>query len=404
MIGCRPIRNAHNRTYKKGRSPVRGPALHLLRSERLHEASVVQRRELLEHLLDVLLARARAEQQRIRRINHDIVVQRIHHDDLLAGRLDQAVGRVVELREGRHNVAVSIFCREFVERAPRSDVVPPEARPAHEDVVGPFQHPVVNRNRGTAGVDLLHGRPFVGRGKRRGPFSKEAVDLREVAFERREDALRRPDENPGIPEVIARRQVAHGGLQIRFLAERSDRRDLPDGYGLDIAVARVGARGTDAYGHQRIARLGKLHAGGDVAAELHLVENEVVGRRYDHRRRRLQRFEAEGRIGDAGGRIASDGFAQHLLGPELGELLENQLPVGGIRHDQEVLRRDDRRKTFERMADEALPRAQNIEKLLGKVVSAGRPEAAADSSGHDDAVAIYSIRHILRPPYIRAAI
>lgn len=225
-----------------------------------------------------------------------------------------------------------------------------------------------------------------------------------MAFERREDALRRPDEDPGIPEVIARRQVAHGDLQIGFLAERSDRRDLPDGCGLDIAVARVGARGTDADRHQRIARLGKLHAGGDVAAELLLVENEVVGRRYDHRRRRLQRFEAEGRIGDAGGRIASDGFAQHLLGPELGELLENQLPVGGIRHDQEVLRRDDRRKTFERMADEALPRAQNIEKLLGKVASAGRPEAAADSSGHDDAVAIYSIRHILRPPYIRAAI
>ena len=391
--------------YKKGRSPVRGPALPLLRGECLYEAPVVQRRELLEHLLDVLLARARAEQQRIRRIDHDIVVQRIHHDDLLRrGGLDQTAARVVELRKGRHDVAVGILRRELIERTPCSNVVPTEIRTPHEDIGCPLQHPIVNRDRRAAREDLLHGRPFVGRGKRRGPFSKEAVDLREVAFERREDALRRPDEDPGIPEVIARRQVAHGDLQIGFLAERSDRRDLPDGCGLDIAVARVGARGTDADRHQRIARLGKLHAGGDVAEELLLVENEVVGRRYDHRRRRLQRFEAEGRIGDAGGRIASDGFAQHLLGPELGELLENQLPVGGIRHDQEVLRRDDRRKTFERMADEALPRAQNIEKLLGKVASAGRPEAAADSSGHDDAVAIYSIRHILRPPYIRAAI
>lgn len=216
-----------------------------------------------------------------------------------------------------------------------------------------------------------------------------------MAFEGREDAPRRPDEDAGIPEVVARRQITHGGLQVGFLTKRCDRRDFTGGCGLDIAVARIGTRGADAYGHQRVARLGKLHAGGDVAAELLFVEDEVVGRRHDHRRRRLQRFEAEGRIGDAGGRIASNGFAQHLLGPELGELLENQLPVGGIRHDQKVLRWDDRRKTLERMADEALPRAQDIEKLLGEVTSAGRPEAAADSAGHDDAVAIYLIRHIL---------
>lgn len=322
-------------------------------------------------------------------------MQRIYHDDLLAGHLDQAVGRVVELRKGRHDVAVGILRRELIERAPRSDVIPTEIRTPHEDVGSPLQHPVIDRDRRAAREDLLHGRPFVGRGKRRGPFGKETVDLREVTFERRKDALRRPDEDPGIPEIVARRQVALGGLQIGFLTERGNRRDLPGGCGLDIAVTRIGTRRTDADRHQRIARLGKLHAGGDVATELLLIEDEVVGRRHDHRRRRLQRFEAEGRIGDAGGRIASDGFAQHLLGFEFRKLLENQLPVGGIRHDQKVLRRDDRRKTLERMADEALPRTQNIEKLLGEVASAGRPEAAADSAGHDDAVAIYSIRHII---------
>ena len=379
---------------KKADSPV-GNRLFSNQLEQLDEPSVVDRREILEDLFDMLLARTRADQQRIRRINHDIVVQRIYHHDLLASRLDQTVGCVVELREGRHDVAVGILRRELIERTPRPDVVPTEIRTPHEDIGSPLQNAVVDRDRRAAREDLLHGRPFVGRGKRRGPFSKEAVDLREVAFERREDALRRPDEDPGIPQVVARRQVAHGGLQIGFLTERGNRRNLPGGCGLDIAVARVGTRRADTDRHQRIARLGKLHAGGDVAAELLLVEDEVVGRRHDHRRRGIQRFEAEGRIGDARGRIASNGFAQHLLGPELGELLENQLPVGGIRHDQKVLRRDDRRKTLERMADEALPRAEDIEKLLGEVTSAGRPEAAADSAGHDDAVAIYLIRHIL---------
>lgn len=65
--------------------------------EQLDEPSVVDRHEILEDLFDVLLARTRADQQCIRRINHDIVMQRIHHDDLLAGRLDQAVSRVIEL-------------------------------------------------------------------------------------------------------------------------------------------------------------------------------------------------------------------------------------------------------------------------------------------------------------------
>lgn len=141
-------------------------------------------------------------------------------------------------------------------------------------------------------------------------------------------------------------------------------------------------------------RLSELHTGGDVAPELLLIEDEVVGRRHDHRRVGLQSPKAEGRIGDAGSRIASDGLALHLFGPELGDLFEDQLPVGGIRNDKEVLRRNDRRKTLECMADEALPGAQNIEELLGKMASAGRPEPATDTTCHDDAVTIYSIRHI----------
>ena len=84
---------------------------------------------------------------------------------------------------------------------------------------------------------------------------------------------------------------------------------------------------------------------------------------------------SEDRIGDAEGRIVSDEFVQ--FGPKFGKLFENQLPVGGIRYNEEILRRDDRSKTLGRMADEALPGVQNIEELLGEVVSAGRPEVVA---------------------------
>lgn len=383
-----------SKKQREGRSPGGTDPLSVQTGLHLHEATVVEQREVFENLLDMLLVRTRADQQGIRRIDHDIVVQRIHHDDLLSGRLDQAVRRIVEFRVGRHDIAIGVLGREFVKRAPGSDVVPAEIRTPHENIIGTFQHAVVDRDRRTARKDILHGVWLLGRSESVGLSGKKAIYLRKAAFERCEDAPRRPDEDAGIPQVIAGGQIAHGGLQIGFLAERYNGRNLPGGCSLDVAVARIGTRGTDTNGNQRVVRLGELHAGGDVAAELLLIEDEVVGRRHDHRRIRVQCPKAEGRIGDAGSRIASDGFAQHLFGPELGELFENQLPVGGIRDDKEVLRRNDRRKTLECMADETLPGAQNIEELLGEMASAGRPEPATDTSGHNDAIAIYSIRHI----------
>ena len=139
-----------------------------------------------------------------------------------------------------------------------------------------------------------------------------------MAFKSREDTPRRPDEDAGIPQVVAHRQVAHDGLQIGFLTERSNRRDLLGGCSLDVTVARIGTRGTDTNGNQRVVRLGELHAGSDVTTQLLLIEDEMIGWCHNHRQIGLQRFEVEGRRGDAGSRIASDGFAQYLFGQSSG--------------------------------------------------------------------------------------
>lgn len=195
-------------------------ALFVQTKRHLHEATLLKRRKIFENLLDMLLVRTRADQQGIRRVDHDIVMQRIYDDDLLADSLDQAVRRIVEFRVGRHDIAVGVLGRKFVERAPRPDVVPPELRAPHEDIIGSLQNAVVDRDRRTARKDLLHGSWLLGRSEFVCLSGKEAIDLRQMAFERCEDAPRRPDEDAGIPQVITRRQVAHGGLQIGFLAER----------------------------------------------------------------------------------------------------------------------------------------------------------------------------------------
>lgn len=137
-----------SKKQREGRSSGGTDPLSVQTGLHLHEATVVEQREVFENLLDMLLVRTRADQQGIRRINHDIVVQRIHHDDLLSGRLDQAVRRIVEFRVGRHDIAIGVLGREFVKRAPGSDVVPAEIRTPHENIIGTFQHAVVDRDDG----------------------------------------------------------------------------------------------------------------------------------------------------------------------------------------------------------------------------------------------------------------
>ena len=169
---------------REGRSLDGTDPLSVQTRRHLHEATLLERRKIFENLLDMLLVRTRADQQGIRRIDHDIVVQRIHDDDLFADSLDQAIGRIVEFRVGRHDVAVGVLCREFVERAPGSDIVPPEIRNPHEDIIGTFQNTIVNRDRRTARKDLLHGVMLLGRSKLVSLPGKEAVDLRQMTFER----------------------------------------------------------------------------------------------------------------------------------------------------------------------------------------------------------------------------
>ena len=166
---------------REGRPPSGTDPLSVQTGLHLHEATVVERREVFENLLDMLLVRTRADQQGIRRINNDIVVQRIHDDDLFADGLDQAVRRIVEFRIGRHDIAVGVLGREFVERAPGSDVVPPEIRAPHEDIIDTFQHAVVDRDRRTARKDILHGVWLLGRSESVGLSGKKAIHLRKMA-------------------------------------------------------------------------------------------------------------------------------------------------------------------------------------------------------------------------------
>ena len=135
-------------------------------------------------------------------------------------------------------------------------------------------------------------------------------------------------------------------------------------------------------------RGGEVEALADDGAEGPLVEDEVIRRRDDHFGLGIDLLQKVGRVGDAGGRVAADGLAQHLLGPQLGQMLEHELLVAAVRDDQKALGRNHRREPFEGVSDEGFARPQNIEELFGHRLSAFGPEAAADAARHDDAISV----------------
>ena len=120
-----------------------------------------------------------------------------------------------------------------------------------------------------------------------------------------------------------------------------------------------------------------------------LVEDQVVCRRHDHRRIRIDRFQPPGGIGDARGRVASHRFAEHLALSDFRNVPQYLLFITVVGHDQEIFSRSQFFETLVRHAYKRLAGAEDIEELLGLGLAAFGPEAAADAAGHDDAIGMF---------------
>ena len=157
---------------------------------------------------------------------------------------------------------------------------------------------------------------------------------------------------------------------------------------LDVTVSGVRAVRPDADGHHRPPVLGEFGRFDDRPAEFVLVEDQVVCRRHDHRRIRIDRFQPPGGIGDARGRVASHRFAEHLALPDFRNVPQYLLFITVVGHDQEIFRRNDSGEPFVGVPDEAFSGSEDVEELFRCRTAADRPETAADASGHDDAVSV----------------
>ena len=129
--------------------------------------------------------------------------------------------------------------------------------------------------------------------------------------------------------------------------------------------------------------VGEFETLADDLAEVLFVEDQVVGRGDDHLRVGILLQQRVGRIGDAGGRIAADRFA------DFGDVFEYEVLVFMVGHDEKVLGGDDFCKAFVSVADKRFACSQYVEKLLGHRLPAFGPEARTDAAGHDDAIGMF---------------
>ncbi len=204
------------------------------------------------------------------------------------------------------------------------------------------------------------------------------------------DGLDIPDEDAGIPEVVACLEVVLGGCEVGLFLEGADLADFTaDGLGcFDIAITSLGTGRTDANGDDGwfVCREGEGVL--DDALELNGVHHDGIGRGHGDIGCGVFLADAPAGPGDAGGGVACCGFGQDMVGGDVGELLLDDLYVGGISHNPEIAHGTDVLEAVHGELDEGTATAEDVDELLGVFGGAEGPEAAADAAGHDDYVSV----------------
>ena len=199
-----------------------------------------------------------------------------------------------------------------------------------------------------------------------------------------------PDEDAGVPEIAAVSKIALGDFQGRFFLECLDLDDAVGGAGgMDVAVARVGRSGLDAYAHdggaarREVQR--RLHRGREGRA----VGDVGVGRRDDDVGLRILAADLPAGVGDAGGRVAGLRLGENLLLGDVGQLLADEMGIAAGRDHPELRLGIDVQEALVGELDQGLAAAEQVEELLGVLGRTDGVEPAADAAGHDYYVVVH---------------
>ena len=274
--------------------------------------------EFLGDQLDVLAALAVGDQQGIRGVDDDQVIEPDTAHQAL-GRIDVAVADVMQ-----HGLAVALVTLgigrcQFTHRLPRADIAPAELAGHHRDFARALHQRVVDGNVRRPGQALaiqfqlkfLAAFAAVTQGQALG---HGVEDIRGVFAQFAQHGVGPQAEHAGVPQVPAAIEVLLRRLRIGFLDEARDlERLVAQGLAfLDIAEAGLGLGRHQAEGHQP-ALLGQESSTADRPGEGVQVLDQVIGRQ--HQQLRVVAVEPghmQGRGGDGRGGIAAKGFEDEI--------------------------------------------------------------------------------------------
>ena len=155
---------------------------------------------------------------------------------------------------------------------------------------------------------------------------------------------------------------------------------------LDVAITRLGTVGLDAKGQDGVGALYEFEGFQHAVPEAVGLEHQVIAGSHHNLGLGVQGMNVIGRPGDAGRRVASAGLQQDLLGAHVGKLLTDDGSILLVGEHVDILWLHDTLDAVHRHLQQAAAGAQKIEKLLGLVLTAVRPETASHAATHDDAI------------------
>ena len=288
-------------------------------------------------------------------------------------------------------VAGDVGGRMLEDGPPCAQVAPAEIAGDYMDILRFLHYGIVDRDLVALREEIRERGGFVLSIERFRKLVHDPGNLRGVGFQLGVDRGYAPDEDTGVPEIVAGSEILLGRLQVRFFLEFGDFDDFVfgDAFGTYIAVTCFGTGGMDTDGHYVAVAVDCVQRLGDHLGELLGLEDDSVGRSYHDIGVRMVDGNLAASVCDTRGCVASDGLGQNLVGRNLRQLLTDNVHIFFGSYDPETLRLADRQETVHRHLDQGPPDSKDIDELLRHFRRADRPQTASHAACHYDDLCIH---------------
>ena len=214
------------------------------------------------------------------------------------------------------------------------------------------------------------------------------MDFGLIFLKRLCDSIDIPKEDARIPEKFAAFDESLRHFEVWLFGEELHPCNLVDSKGivvrmtvdLYVAVSCLWARGHNADGEQRVAKLRKLQTPVDGLHKTALVADVMVGGRYDDVGVGVHRLNLVTSVCDARRGIAAQRLGEDILVVQFWQLLLDKRCVCAARHNVDVFGAANLRKPVESLLQKRAPRPEDVEKLLGASHTALGPETASNAA------------------------